>query len=316
AQPRSFSLPPCHPCPRLRLPVTLGCHQSPNKNLGVETSEMPAQTARAPTPQPPILLQENVGSIRLLTLNRPAARNSLSEGLIAELHAALKEIHDDNSVRAVVIAANGPAFSSGHDMKELTARRSDADRGRAYFGQIMNACSAMMQAVVLLPKPVVAAVQGIATAAGCQLVASCDLAVASEAAGFATPGVDIGLFCSTPMVALSRNVPRKQAMEMLLTGEPVPAAEARNIGLVNRVVPVGTEREAAIALAQQVALKSAYTVKLGKEAFYRQIEMSLADAYRYAAEVMTENMMARDAEEGIGAFIEKREPKWQEKKEN
>ena len=274
---------------------------------------MPAQTARAPTPQPPILLQENVGSIRLLTLNRPAARNSLSEGLIAELHGALKQIHDDNSVRAVVIAANGPAFSAGHDMKELTARRSDADRGRAYFGQIMNACSAMMQAVVLLPKPVVAAVQGIATAAGCQLVASCDLAVASEAAGFATPGVDIGLFCSTPMVALSRNVPRKQAMEMLLTGEPISAATAKNIGLVNRVVAAGTERDAAIALAQKVALKSAYTVKLGKEAFYRQAEMSLADAYRYAAEVMTENMMARDAEEGIGAFIEKREPKWQDK---
>jgi enoyl-CoA hydratase/carnithine racemase len=274
---------------------------------------MPAQTARAPTPQPPILLQENVGSIRVLTLNRPAARNSLSEGLIAELHGALKEIHDDNSVRAVVIAANGPAFSAGHDMKELTARRSDADRGRAYFGQIMDACSAMMQAVVLLPKPVVAAVQGIATAAGCQLVASCDLAVASEAAGFATPGVDIGLFCSTPMVALSRNIPRKQAMEMLLTGEPISAATAKNIGLVNRVVAAGTERDAAIALAQKVALKSAYTVKLGKEAFYRQAEMSLADAYRYAAEVMTENMMARDAEEGIGAFIEKREPKWQDK---
>ncbi|OCK56734.1 enoyl-CoA hydratase [Bradyrhizobium sp. LMTR 3] len=274
---------------------------------------MPAQTARAPTPQPPILLQENVGSIRVLTLNRPAARNSLSEGLIAELHGALKEIHDDNSVRAVVIAANGPAFSAGHDMKELTARRSDPDRGRAYFGQIMNACSAMMQAVVHLPKPVVAAVQGIATAAGCQLVASCDLAVASEAAGFATPGVDIGLFCSTPMVALSRNIPRKQAMEMLLTGEPISATTAKNIGLINRVVAAGTERDAAIALAQKVALKSAYTVKLGKEAFYRQAEMSLAEAYRYTAEVMTENMMARDAEEGIGAFIEKREPKWQDK---
>ena len=274
---------------------------------------MPAQTARAPAPQPAILLQENVGSIRLLTLTRPAARNSLSEGLIAELHAALKDIHDDNSVRAVVIAANGPAFSAGHDMKELTARRSDADRGRAYFGQIMNACSAMMQAVVHLPKPVVAAVQGIATAARCQLVASCDLAVASEAAGFATPGVDIGLFCSTPMVALSRNIPRKQAMEMLLTGEPISAATAKSIGLVNRVVAAGTERDAAIALAQKIALKSSYTVKLGKEAFYRQAEMNLADAYRYAAEVMTENMMARDAEEGIGAFIEKRDPKWQDK---
>jgi len=274
---------------------------------------MTSQAARVPAPQPPILLRETIGSIAVLTLNRPEARNSLSEGLIAELHAALNEIRNDDSVRAVVIAANGAAFSAGHDMKELTARRSDPDRGRAYFAKIMNACSAMMQAVVHLPKPVVAAVPGIATAAGCQLVASCDLAVASEAAGFATPGVDIGLFCSTPMVALSRNVPRKQAMEMLLTGEPISAATARDLGLVNRVVPAGTEREAAIALAQKVALKSAYTIKLGKEAFYRQAEMSLADAYRYASEVMTENMMARDAEEGIGAFIEKREPKWQDK---
>jgi enoyl-CoA hydratase/carnithine racemase len=271
------------------------------------------QAARVAAPQSPILLREQVGSIAVLTLNRPTARNSLSEGLIAELHGALKEIHDDRAVRGVVIAANGPAFSAGHDMKELTARRSDADRGRAYFAEIMNACSAMMQAIVRLPKPVVASVQGIATAAGCQLVASCDLAVASERASFATPGVDIGLFCSTPMVALSRNVPRKQAMEMLLTGEPVSATTAQAIGLINRVVPAGTEREAAIALAQQVALKSAYTVKLGKEAFYSQAEMSLADAYRYAAEVMTENMMAHDAEEGIGAFIEKREPKWQDR---
>ncbi len=188
---------------------------------------MTAQTARAATPQSPILLRETRGTIAVLTLNRPHSRNSLSEGLIAELHAALNEIHDDAKVRAVVIAANGPAFSAGHDMKELTARRSDADRGRAYFAQIMNACSAMMQAIVQLPKPVVAAVQGIATAAGCQLVASCDLAVASEAASFATPGVDIGLFCSTPMVALSRNVPRKQAMEMLLTGEPVTGCRYR-----------------------------------------------------------------------------------------
>jgi enoyl-CoA hydratase/carnithine racemase len=274
---------------------------------------MTRQTARAATPPSPNLLHEILGSIAVLTLNRPSARNSLSEGLIAELHATLDDIGDDASVRAVVIAANGPAFSAGHDMKELTARRSDADGGRAYFAEIMNACSAMMQTIVRLPKPVVAAVQGVATAAGCQLVASCDLAVASEAATFATPGVDIGLFCSTPMVALSRNIPRKQAMEMLLTGEPVSAATARDIGLVNRVVAAGSERDAAIALAQKVALKSAYTVKLGKAAFYRQAEMSLADAYRYAAEVMTENMMARDAEEGIGAFIDKREPKWQDR---
>jgi enoyl-CoA hydratase/carnithine racemase len=273
---------------------------------------MSVQAARAPSPQPPILLRETVGTIAVLTLNRPAARNSLSETMIASLHAELNEIRDDKSIRGVVIAANGPAFSAGHDMKELTARRGDPHRGRAFFAKMMTACSAMMQAIVHLPKPVVASVQGIATAAGCQLVASCDLAIASEGAKFATPGVDIGLFCSTPMVALSRNVPRKQAMEMLLTGEPIPAARAREIGLVNRVVAAGTERDAAIALAEQVALKSAYTVKLGKESFYRQAEMSLADAYRYAAEVMTENMMARDAEEGIGAFIEKRTPTWRD----
>jgi len=274
---------------------------------------MSAQTARAPAPQPPILLRETTGSIAVLTLNRPAARNSLSEAMIAHLHAALDEIAADKTIRAVVIAANGTAFSAGHDLKELSAHRKEPDRGRASFARIMNACSAMMQAIVHLPKPVVAAVQGVATAAGCQLVASCDLAVASEAATFATPGVDIGLFCSTPMVALSRNVPRKQAMEMLLTGEPVSAATAGNIGLVNRVVPAGSEREAAIELARKVARKSAHTVKLGKEAFYRQAEMSLAEAYRFAAEVMTENMLARDAEEGIGAFIEKREPKWQDR---
>src|SRR3954449_1205155 len=228
---------------------------------------MKSQTARARTQQAPILLRDQIGSISVLTLNRPDARNSLSESMIAELHAALTDIHDDKSVRAVVIAANGPAFSAGHDMKELTARRSDADRGRAYFAQIMNACSAMMQAIVQLPKPVVAAVQGVATAAGCQLVASCDLAVASKVASFATPGVDIGLFCSTPMVALSRNVPRKHAMEMLLTGEPVSAEAARQMGLINRVVAVGTERDTAIALARKVASKSAYTVKIGKQAF-------------------------------------------------
>jgi enoyl-CoA hydratase/carnithine racemase len=274
---------------------------------------MPAQIALAPASSlPPILLREVVGPVAVLTLNRPAQRNSLSEALIGELHGALAAIAADPSIRAVVIAAKGPAFCAGHDLKELTTHRGDADRGRAYFAGLMNACSAMMQAIVHLPKPVIAAVQGVATAAGCQLVASCDLAVAAESASFATPGVDIGLFCSTPMVALSRNIARKQAMEMLLTGEALPASRAREIGLINRVVAPGTEREAAIGLAQQVALKSAYTVKLGKQAFYAQAEMSLADAYRYAAEVMTENMLARDAEEGIGAFIEKRTPTWRD----
>lgn len=271
------------------------------------------QPLRAVTPQPPLLLREARGAIAVLTLNRPAARNSLSEELIGELHAALDAIAGDAAVRAVVIAASGSVFSAGHDLKQLTAHRADGDRGRAYFAHMMSICSTMMQAVVRLPKPVVAAVQGVATAAGCQLVASCDLAVASEQATFATPGVDIGLFCSTPMVALSRNVSRKQAMEMLLTGEPISAERAREIGLVNRVVAAGTERDAAIALAEQVARKSAHTIRLGKEAFYRQAEMGLSDAYRFASEVMTENMMAADAEEGIGAFIEKRPPTWQDR---
>jgi enoyl-CoA hydratase/carnithine racemase len=194
----------------------------------------------------------------------------------------------------------------------MTAHRNDADRGRASFTRIMTACSAMMQAIVKLPKPVIAAVQGVATAAGCQLVASCDLAIASEQATFATPGVDIGLFCSTPMVALTRNVPRKHAMHMLLTGEPLTAEEARQIGLINRVVPYGTERAAAVALAEQIASKSSHTIKVGKEAFYRQAELNLADAYHYASQVMAENMMAADAEEGIGAFLEKRKPEWKD----
>lgn len=266
-------------------------------------------TAQSPSP----LLRETVDGIAVLTLDSPKSRNALSEAMIASLQAQLDAICDDKTIRAVVIAANGPAFSSGHDLKELTARRADADHGRAYFAQIMTACSTMMQTIVHLPKPVVAAVQGLATAAGCQLVATCDLAVASEQATFATPGIDIGLFCSTPMVALSRNVPRKHAMHMLMTGEPVSAQRAEDLGLVNSVVPAGQERQGAIDLAKKIALKSAYTLKIGKEAFYRQAEMSLADAYQYAAQVMTENMLARDAQEGIGAFIEKREPKWEDR---
>ena len=259
---------------------------------------------------PSVLLRENLDDIAVLTLNRPDARNSLSEALLAALTESFATIGADRHVRAIVLAANGPAFSAGHDMKEMTARRSDPDRGRAYFKQLMDACSTMMQAIVHLPKPVIAAVQGPASAAGCQLVASCDLAVASRAAKFATPGVNIGLFCSTPMVALSRNISRKAAMEMLLTGDLVSAEDAQRIGLVNRVVEPGTERDEALRLARQIASKSALTVKIGKGAFYRQLEMTLADAYRYTSEVMVENMLARDAEEGISAFIEKRDPKW------
>ena len=251
--------------------------------------------------------------IAVLTLNRPAARNSLSEALLHALETELTAIAADASVRAVVITGNGPVFSAGHDLKELTARRSDADRGRGYFAHIMTLCSAVMQQIVRLPQPVIAAVQGTATAAGCQLVASCDLAVASAAAKFATPGINIGLFCSTPMVALSRNVPPKHAMEMLLTGEAISAEEAARIGLVNHVVAPGTERDAALALAHRIAAKSRHVVKIGKEAFYRQIDMDLARAYDYAAEVMVENMMARDAAEGISAFIEKRTARWEDR---
>src|SRR5579885_181654 len=261
----------------------------------------------------PVLLRERDGEIAVLVLNRPQPRNSLSEALLKALSAALAEIKADTSVRAVVLAANGPAFCAGHDLKELTSRRGDADGGRAYFRHIMTTCSAMMQQIVKLPQPVIAAVQGPASAAGCQLVASCDLALASPAAKFATPGVDIGLFCSTPMVALSRNVARKHAMEMLLTGEMVAAEDAARIGLINRVVAAGAERVEAIRLAQDIASKSSYVLKIGKEAFYRQAELPLADAYAYASQVMTENMMARDAEEGICAFIEKRDPKWQDR---
>ena len=259
------------------------------------------------------LLRESVDAITVLTLNRPAARNSLSEALLQALEAELTAIAADDSVRAVVITGNGPAFSAGHDLKELTARRSDGDRGRSYFAHIMTLCSTVMQHIVRLPQPVIAAVQGTATAAGCQLVASCDLAIASAAARFATPGINIGLFCSTPMVALSRNVPPKHAMEMLLTGEAISAEDAARIGLVNHVVAPGTERDAALALAHRIAAKSRHVVKIGKEAFYRQIDMDLARAYDYAAEVMVENMMAHDAAEGIGAFIEKRTPKWEDR---
>lgn len=261
----------------------------------------------------PPLLREIEDGIAVLTLNSPATRNALSEVMIGALHQAIEAGGTDPAVRAIVIAANGPAFSAGHDLKELIVHRDDPDRGRGYFAQLMATCAAMMQGIIQCPKPVIAAVNGIATAAGCQLVATCDLAVAASDASFGTPGVNIGLFCSTPMVALSRNIPRKQTMEMLLTGERITAETARSFGLINRVVAPGTEREEAIALGKVAAQKSMHVIKLGKAAFYRQTEMSLADAYRYTAEVMIENMMARDASEGINAFIEKRAPRWEDK---
>jgi enoyl-CoA hydratase/carnithine racemase len=261
----------------------------------------------------PVLLQKGVGAVAVLTLNRPKIRNTLSEAMLSALSEAFTAIANDRKVRAVVITAKGPAFSGGHDLKELTARRTDPDGGRAYFREIMLTCSAMMQQIVHLPQPVIAAVQGTATAAGCQMVASCDLAVASEAAKFGVSGINAGLFCSTPMAPLSRNVARKHAMEMLLTGDLISAQDAFRIGLVNRVVPAASELDAALALARKIAGKSAHVVKIGKQAFYRQLEMGLDEAYRYTAEVMVENMMARDAEEGISAFVEKRAPKWEDR---
>jgi len=259
-----------------------------------------------------ILLREDRGTIAILTLNRPEARNPLSEAMLAELGASLDEISSDDAIKAIVLAANGPVFCAGHDLKEITARRGDPDRGRAYFAEILSACSAVMQAIVKLPKPVIAAVEGPATAAGCQLVASCDLAVAGEGAEFCTPGVNLGLFCSTPMVALSRNVSRKHAMEMLLLGDMIRAQQAHEFGLVNTVAPRGQALGEALQMAEQIARKSTAIVKIGKEAFYRQIEMPLQAAYDYATEVMVTNMLHRDAEEGIGAFLEKRPPDWHE----
>jgi enoyl-CoA hydratase/carnithine racemase len=267
----------------------------------------------APVTSAPLVLRETEDAIAILTLNRPEARNSLSAAMIVAIGEAFDAIARDRAIRAVVLAANGPAFSAGHDLKEFAQRRSDPDRGRAFFTQVMTACSEVMQQIVRLPQPVIAAVHATATAAGCQLVASCDLAVASAAARFATPGVNIGLFCSTPMVALSRNVSRKHAMEMLLTGDLISAEDAARIGLVNRVVAPGSEREEALALARKIAAKSTHVVKIGKEAFYRQAELDLAAAYAYASSVMVENMLARDAEEGIAAFVEKRPPTWEDR---
>jgi enoyl-CoA hydratase/carnithine racemase len=274
---------------------------------------MSRASAAVNTPVESALLRQDRDGVALIILNRPQARNALSVAMLSAFTDALVSIRTDRTVRAVVIAANGPAFCSGHDLKELTAHRQDADHGRAFFGQAFEFSAVLMQAIVHLPQPVIAAVNGIASAAGCQLVASCDLVVASENANFATPGVNIGLFCSAPMVALSRKVASNHAMEMLLTGESVSAIRARELGLVNRVVAPGRERDEAFNLACTVAAKSSHVQKIGKEAYYNQLEMNLADAYAYASKVMAENMMARDAEEGINAFVEKRAPKWEDR---
>ena len=259
---------------------------------------------------PPLLESEQRAGVLVLTLARPESRNSLSQALIEALQGAIDTASQAAAVRAIVIAARGTAFCAGHDLKELTAHRADADGGRAFTQLLMHQCSKLMRSIVQCPKPVIAAVEGPASAAGCQLVATCDLAIASETATFATPGVNIGLFCSTPMVALSRNVTRKRAMEMLLLGEMLPAREAAEYGLVNRVVPPGKAMDEAMRLAGIIATKPPVTLAIGKEAFYRQIEMPLADAYDYAAGVMVENMMHAESKEGIGAFIDKRSPDW------
>ncbi len=260
--------------------------------------------------EPAVLVEIPEEGIAVVTLNRPRARNALSIDVLRGLKDVFADLGADNSVRAIVLAAKGTAFCAGHDLKEMTARRSDADGGKAFYSETMQTCSELMQGMIACPKPIIAAVHAMATAAGCQLVATSDLAVAAYGAKFCTPGVNIGLFCSTPMVALSRNVPRKRAMEMLLLGEVIDAEAAADYGLVNRVVSAEDMIDTAMDFARRIAQKSSATVRIGKEAFYRQVEQPMAEAYDYAAAVMVENMLFRDAEEGIGAFIEKRKPEW------
>ena len=252
-----------------------------------------------------VLLRRDADGVAWLTMNRPGARNALSLALMQALLDELDAVAADASVKALVIAGAGPAFCAGHDLRELRSR-PEREAYRATF----ELCSRLMTRIVRLPKPVIARVHGVATAAGCQLVASCDLAVAADTARFATPGVNIGLFCSTPMVALSRAVGRKAAMEMLLTGELIDATRAHDLGLVNRVVPEAALDAAVTQLAGQIVAKSPLTLAIGKEAYYRQAEMNLDEAYAYASEVMTRNMLARDAAEGIDAFLGKRQPAW------
>jgi len=249
-----------------------------------------------------VLLREDRGPIALLTLNRPDARNALSEELLAALQSQFDDISNSSSIRVAVIAGNGPVFCAGHDIRQMESRRSDGDGGKAYFETVFAQCAVLMQSIISCPKPVIAAVEGTATAAGCQLVATCDLAVASKEAKFCTPGVHIGLFCSTPAVAIARNVGRKRAMEMLLLGGMISADDAREYGLINKIVPKGRVLEEAMDMANV----------LGKGAFYEQFDPDLAASYDRASRAMTENMMLEDAHEGLGAFLEKRTPKWRD----
>ena len=262
-------------------------------------------SAELKTDSEPMLLRSDDGSVTTLTLNRPQARNALSRAMIGAIQDQLDSIAADTSVRVVIIAANGPGFCAGHDMRELMSKRTPE-----FYDDIFHACGRMMISIMQLPQPVIARVQGVATAAGCQMVATCDLAVTVDTAHFATPGVHIGLFCSTPMVALSRNIGRKQAMEMLVLGDPLPASKALEYGLVNRVVSEGNLDSTIKEMTDKILDKSGYTIKVGKEAFYRQLETGVEDAYAYTAKVMAENMMSHDAQEGVGAFVEKRKPVW------
>jgi enoyl-CoA hydratase/carnithine racemase len=258
------------------------------------------------------LVCERRARTAVLTLAHPERRNSLTEATLIALKGAIEDAANARDIRAVIIAGKGSVFSAGHDLRELAAHRTDVDGGRDYYAMIMHRCNDMMRAIIDCPKPVIAAVEGAALAAGCQLVATCDLAVAADSASFCTPGVNIGLFCSTPMVALSRNVGRKRAMEMLLLGEMLDARAAMEHGLVNRVVPADGVMEAALALARRIAELPAATIAIGKRAFYKQIEMSRTGAYAYAAEVMVDNMLHAEAVEGIDAFLAKRAPVWDE----
>tara|TARA_B100001121_G_scaffold113738_1_gene100205 strand:- start:175 stop:915 length:741 start_codon:yes stop_codon:yes gene_type:complete len=246
-------------------------------------------------------------------MNNLDQKNALSEEMISVLKDELEDASSDRSSRVIVLAANGNVFSSGHDLKEITAARENDDSGEAFFKKLFDHCSTLMQLIVDSPQPVIAEVDGIATAAGCQLVASCDLAIASTESKFATPGVNIGLFCSTPMVALSRNVQKKNAMEMLLTGDFINAKKAKEIGLINNVVEKEDLLEEVNILAEKIASKSSMTVSIGKRAFYAQAEMDLSEAYKHTSKIMSDNLLKDDAKEGIDAFIEKRKPDWKDK---
>ena len=255
-----------------------------------------------------VIPQLSDGILRLTLSNSPA--NALSIAVMETLIGELQSAAEDAAVRVVIIASTGNVFSAGHDLKELTAHRADEDGGEAFFEEAFALAADLMLEITRLPKPVIAEIDGLATAAGCQLVASCDLAICTDTATFCTPGVNIGLFCSTPMVAVSRAAHRKQAMEMLLTGETIDASTAKDFGLVNRIVPKQYLTQVVTKYASIIASKSPLTLKIGKEAFYRQLEMPIEEAYSYAAQVMVDNMLTADAEEGIGAFLSKRMPQW------